>query len=95
MAKIVLTNEDGSLDGPGPPLVLPAYDVEAGACNAVSCLLYVHMDGRGLFEVLLVSFPKCPGCFPYVLLITVYVVALKAVDDPTFLVHGVLVFWFH
>ena len=37
--------EDGFLDGPGLPLVLPAYDVEAGVCSGVSCLLYVCIDG--------------------------------------------------
>ena len=39
------------------------------------------MDGRGLFEVLIVSFPKGPGCFLYVLLIAGYVVALKTGQD--------------
>ena len=33
----------------------------------------------------LASFSKGPCCFPYVLLITGYVVALEAVDDPTLL----------
>ena len=77
------------------PWVLPAYDVEAGVCDVVSCLLYVCMDGRWLFKVFLVSFPKGPGCVPCVLLIVDYDVALKAVDDPTLLVQRVLVFWFH
>ena len=47
---IVYPHEDGFLDGPGLPMVLPAYDFEAGVCNTVSCLLYMHMDGRELFE---------------------------------------------
>ena len=106
MTEVVLTNvlvqgwivypyEDGFLDGAGLPLVLPAYDIEAGACNVVSCLLHVCMDGRGLLEVLLASFTKCPCCFSYVLLIAGYVVALETVDNPTLLFFRVLVFWLH
>ena len=49
------------------------------------------MNGRGLLQVLLASFPQGPGCLPYVFFITCYVVALVAVDDSTFLVFGVLV----
>ena len=44
---IVYPYEDRFLDGPGLPLVLPAYDVETVFCIVVSCLLYVHMDGEG------------------------------------------------
>ena len=69
MTEIILTNilvlswivypyVDGFLDGPGQPLVLPAYNVETGFCVVVPCLLYVHMDGRGLFKVFLVSFSQ-------------------------------------
>ena len=53
---------DGFHDGPGQPLVLPAYDVETGVCGVVSCLLYVHMDGRGMLKELLASFSKSPCC---------------------------------
>ena len=53
------------------------------------------MDGRGLFEVLLASFPKDPCCITYVLLIAGYVVALETVDDPTLLVLRILVLGFH
>ena len=53
------------------------------------------MDGRGLLEVLLASFLKGPGCFPYALLIAGYVIALVTVDDPTLLIHGVLVLRLH
>ena len=60
MTEIVLTNvlvlcwivypyEDRFLDGPGLPLVLPAYDVETAFCGIVSCLLYVHVNRGGLF----------------------------------------------
>ena len=90
-----LPYEDGFLDGPGLPLVLPAYDVEAGVCNVVSCLFSMGMDGRGLFDVFLASFSKGPCCFPYVLLITGYVIALETVDNPTLLFFRVLVLWFH
>ena len=76
-------------------MVLPAYDVEVCVCNAVFCLLYVHMHGKGLFEVLLASFPKGPCCFTYVLLIAGYVVTLETVGDPTLLVLRVLVLGFH
>ena len=41
------------------------------------------------------SFPEGPGGFPYVFLIAVKVVTLVAVDYSTFVVPGVLVFWFH
>ena len=87
--------EDRFLDGSGLPLVLHAYDVETGFCGAVSCLLYVQMDGGGLFKVLLVSLSKGPGCLPYVFFITVYVIALETVDYPTHLLFGVLVLRFH
>ena len=43
----------------------------------------------------LASFSKGPCCLPYVLLITGYVVALEAVDYPTFCVLWVLVLGFH
>ena len=76
-------------------MVLSAYDVETGFCGVVPCLLYVHIDGRGLFEVFLASFSKGPCCLSYVLLIAGYVIALEAVDYPTFLVLWVLVLGFH
>ena len=62
--------------------------LKAGVCNAVSCLLYVHMDGRGLLEVFLASFSKGPCCSPFVLLNTVYVVVLEAVDNPPLISLG-------
>ena len=43
----------------------------------------------------LVSFPKGPGCLPYVFLITGYVTALETVYNPTFAVCGVLVLGLH
>ena len=46
------------------------------------------MDGRGLFGVFLASFSKGPCCFPYVLLITGYVIALETVDNPSLLSLG-------
>ena len=63
--------------------------------QSVSSLLDVHMDGRGLFQVLLVSFTQRPWCFPYVLLITGNIPTLVTAYDPTLLVLGVLVLWFH
>ena len=57
-------------------------NAEAGVCNSVSCLLYVCMDGRGLFKVFLASFSKGPCCFPNVLLIAGYMIALETVYDP-------------
>ena len=48
----------------------------------------MDMDGRGLFKVLLASFSKDPCCLAYVLLITGYMIALEAVDYPTFLSFG-------
>ena len=77
------------------PRSSPSYDVETSICSVVTCLLYVCMDGRGLLRVLLVSLPKGPCCLPYVLLITSYMVALEAVDYPTFLVLRILVLRFH
>ena len=53
------------------------------------------MDGRGLFKVFLASFSKGPCCFPYVLLITGYVVALETVYDAAFLLLWVLVLRLH
>ena len=76
-------------------MVLPAYDVEAGICNAVSCLLHACVDGRGLLEVFLVSFSKDPSFFPYVVLTAGYVVALETVDNPALLFFRVLVLWLH
>ena len=99
MTEVVLTNVaikswivypyvDGLLDGPGQPLILPAYDVATGVCGVVPCLLYVYMDLRGLLKVFLVSLPKGPCCLPYVLLIASYVVALEALITPLFLSLG-------
>ena len=53
------------------------------------------MDERGLLKVLLASFPKGLCCLPYLLLIAGYVIALVTVDDPTLLIHGVLVLRLH
>ena len=41
------------------------------------------------------SFHKGPGGLPYVFLVAIQVVALVTVNYSTFVVHGVLVFWFH
>ena len=46
-------------------------------------VVYVHGWG-GLFKVFLASFSKGPCCLPYVFLIAGYVIALEAVDYPTF-----------
>ena len=53
--------------------------LKLGVCDGASFLLYVCLDGRRVPEVLLASFPKGPCCFPYVLLIAGYVVALVLV----------------
>ena len=55
-----LTYVEGFFDGPGQTLLLPTNDVVIVACGIVSCLLYMCMDGKGLFEVLLVSLPQGP-----------------------------------
>ena len=46
-------------------------------------------------EVLLASFSKGPCCFPYVLLIAGYVIALETVDNTALLFFRVQVLWFH
>ena len=46
------------------------------------------MGGRGLFKVFLASFSKGPCCFPYIFLITGYVVALETVYDAAFFSFG-------
>ena len=53
------------------------------------------VDGGMLFGVFLSSFPEGPCSFPYILFITVKVVALVAVYDSTFVVLGVLVLGLH
>ena len=63
---IVYSYVDSFLYGPGKALVLPPYNVEVVRWWAKSSLLAVYLDGRGLFEVFLVSFTQCPWCFPYV-----------------------------
>ena len=80
---MVLTNPWSSL-----PMMLKLLFV-------MLCPVCMCMDGRGLLQLILSSFPKGPCSFPYVLLIAGYVIALEAVDYPTFLVLLVLVLGFH
>ena len=51
-------------------MVLPPFDVEVIWFGIVTSLGAVHMDGTGFLQVLLVSFPQGPECFPYILFIT-------------------------
>ena len=61
---------DRFLDCSCLPMVLTAYNVETVVHYVVSCLLDVCMDGRGLLEMFLASFPQGPGCLSYVFLNT-------------------------
>ena len=49
------------------------------------------MNGEGVLQVLFEHFTKCPGGFPYVLIITDKVTTLEPVYHPTFADHGVFV----
>ena len=68
-----------------PAPILLAYYVEAIVFYGVSCLLDVHMDGRGVLQMFFASFPQGPGCLSYVFLITCYVGTLVTVHNSTFL----------
>ena len=75
-------------------MVLPPYDVEVIRCDAVPCLDAVHVDGGMVLQVLLEPFSKCPGGFPYVLLIACNFFTLVVICCSTFLIQGVLIFGF-
>ena len=49
---------------------LPLYYLEVILVSGVACFDTMMMNGRGGLQVLFVSFTKCPGGFPYVLIIT-------------------------
>ena len=92
---IVNSNVDWFLDGSCLPPVLLAYYTEAIVLHGMTCLLDVHMDRRGMFQIFFVSFPQVPGYLFYVLLIACYVCTFVTVDNSTFLLLWVLVFGFH
>ena len=70
---------------------LPPYYFEVIMTGGVACMVTVLMNGRGVLQVLFVSFTKGPGGFPYVFIITREVTTLEPIDDPTFADHRVFV----
>ena len=54
---VIYPNVDSLLYGPGLVPVLPSYDVEIVGSSIIPCLQDVHMDGWGLFKMLLVPLP--------------------------------------
>ena len=69
-------------------MVLPLHDAEIISSGIVSSLGAVHMDGRGILQVLLVPFPQGPGCLPYVLFIAHEFHTLVHVNSFTLLSMG-------
>ena len=59
--------------------------------SGVATLGAVMMNSRGGLQVLIVSFTKGPGGFPYVLIITTVVTTLEPVDSTTLVDHRVFV----
>ena len=49
---------------------LPPYYLEVVMTGGVACMVTVLMNGRGIHQVLFVSFTKGPRGFPYVFIIT-------------------------
>ena len=64
---------------------LPPYYLDVVMIGEVACMVTVLMNGRGVLQVLFVSFTKGPGGFPYVFIIT------REVLGPTFADHRVFV----
>ena len=70
---------------------LPPYYFEVILVNGVVGLVIVVMNGRGVLQVLFVSFTKGPGGFLYVFIITCEVPTLIPVDGITLGDHRVFV----
>ena len=68
---------------------LPPYYLKVILTSRMACIVAVMMYGRGLLQVLSVSFSKSPGGFPYVLFIIGKVTTLEPIYDPTFAEHEV------
>ena len=70
---------------------LPAYYLEVVMVGGVASLAVVVMNGWGGLRVLLVSFTKGPGGFPYVFIITAQVTTLVSIYGTTLVQHRVFV----
>ena len=67
------------------------YYFEVIVVNRVVGLVIMMMNGRGVLQVLFVSFTKVPGGFPYVFIITCEVPSLIPIDGITLGDHRVFV----
>ena len=70
---------------------LPPYYLEVVMIGGVACLAAVVMNRCGGLQVLLVSFTKGPGGFPYVFIITTQVTTLVPIYGTTLVDHRVFV----
>ena len=70
---------------------LPPYYLEFIMTGGVACMVTVLMNGWRVLQVLIVSFIKGRGGFPYVFIITREVTTLDPIYGPTFADHRVFV----
>ena len=69
---------------------LPPYYLEVVMIGGMACMVTVLMNGKGVLQMLFVSFTRGPGGFPYVFIIIIKVTTLEPVDDPLWLTIGYL-----
>ena len=70
---------------------LPPYYLKVIFTSRMACIVAKMMYRGGILQVLFESFPKGPGGFPYVFIITGKVTTLEPIYDPTFADHGVFI----
>ena len=63
---------------------LPPYYLEVIVAGGMACMVTVLINGKGVLQVLFVSFTKGSGGFPYVFIITREVTTLELINGPTF-----------
>ena len=72
---------------------LPPYYLKVMLSGRMACVIVGMMYWGGFLKVLFESFSKGSRGFPYAFIIAGKVTTLEAVYGPTFVDHGVFVFW--
>ena len=72
---------------------LPPYYLKVLLTGRMVCVVAMMMYRGSILQVLLESFSKGPGGFPYVFIITGKVTTLESIYGLTFVDHGVFVLW--
>ena len=73
------------------PMPLPPNHMEVLLGGGVTCVAAIIVYREGILQVLLESFSKGPGDFPYIFIITGKVTRLEPIYGSTFVDHGVFV----